>query len=273
MNYTLNNEECILIGNKFAIIMQIIVAFNSILFLFLHKIFIENMYINYLLTNLKYYINFNISRKHITYYNYSNIKKNNYDDYINNLSKIRNWKTWFLDNLKQGASTSMSHIWGTYAAIKLSGKLSGDECGWFFLQFTIDTILGVLFAISFSKISIFLVRKYNYVFAFKWLSIGNYNNVPINKKYHVWFFQLLHWLLCSLIARILCTLILLALKTPNIKFVNIFSNSWNNNRINELIFVILIIPLILNTFQFIIQNIFLRWKRIHTDNNEFLLKK
>ena len=271
-NSSTNHNKCILIGNSFANIMQLIVAVVAVTFLFLHKIFIENMYINYIINKAKINYKFRYTnRNYITYNNYTSLNNTNYNQYQKNISNSRNWKVWFLDNLKQGASTSMSHIWGTYAAIKLSGKLSGDECGWFFLQFTIDTILGVLLAIIFSKLSVLVIKKINFLFSLRWLSIGNYDNVEKKYKYYVWLFQLFHWLICSLIARIICTLILVSLKNPGVHFVNIFSNGWENNRHNELIFVILLIPLTLNTFQFIIQNIFLRWKKPLLNNSEFLL--
>lgn len=258
-------EECILIGNSFADLMQLIVFISAVGFLFLHKILIEDGRLQYYKYHNK--IQKFRSNNYIKFQDLYN-KKRNYEKPEN----ARTWKLWFLDNFKQGLSTGMSHIWGTFVAIKISGKSGNDQCGWFLLQYLIDTIIGVLLAFSLSKSSVYIIYKINYGFSIKWFSIGNYGDERRQKSlyYKVWFVQVIHWLICSLVARILCSVILLIFRNENDIFVNWFSDLWNNKN-DELIVVILVIPLLFNTLQFIVQNIFLRWNRPKISINSFVI--
>jgi hypothetical protein len=62
----------------------------------------------------------------------------------------------------------------------------------------------------------------------------------------------------------------LIFRNENDIFVNWFSDLWNNKN-DELIVVILVIPLLFNTLQFIVQNIFLRWNRPKISINSFVI--
>ena len=259
-------EECILIGNSFADIMQIIVFFSALGFLFLHKIIIEDGRLSFYKHHWGIIIK---SRKKsfVTFGTFLEKRK----EFVK-CENARSWKMWFLDNFKQGLSTGMSHIWGTFVAIKISGKSGNDQCGWFLLQYMIDTVIGVILTILLSKLTVFIMFKINYGIAMKWLTIGNYGDETRHQRlfYKIWIVQIFHWLVCSLLARIFCSIILLIFKNENDKFVDWFGDLWTNKH-NELIFVILVIPLIFNTLQFIVQNIFLRWKRPAISINSFLI--
>jgi len=250
-------SSCILVGNKFANIMQIIVFFSASGMLFFHKILMED-------GRLAWYHERWIDNKKNRWYNVN-------DKYVKPPT-ARTWKIWFLDNTKQGLSTFMSHIWGTYAAVKISGNNDNDQCGWFLLQYMIDTCVGVFLAIMFSKLTVVIVSHINFQFRITWMTIGKYGSNSNSREifYKVWFFQMIHWLMCSLLARIFCSVILLIFQNQNDIFVNWFSSWWNNKH-DELIFVILAIPMIFNTMQFIIQNLFLKWNKPMLEANSFLI--
>jgi hypothetical protein len=231
------DDKCIIIGNKFANIIQILVFILSVSSLFLHKIFIENDTFSY----------------------YSRIRKYICKQTDNNELSPRIWKVWFMDNIKQGLSTLAGHFWAIYAA-KLLSKDNSDECGWFIIQFLVDTLIAIILSFILCKISIKLISIVSINFTNKWLLIGNYGSVYSKTEYKIWAIQTLHWLICNLIARIVCTYLILALYN-DFTIVNIwFSNIWVNNRNDELILVTLVIPIIMNTLQLLIQNWFLRWK-------------
>lgn len=241
----MGDEKCVLVGNKFANAMQVVVAVTATLILILHKLIIEDRRI------YKWINDCYIRRK-----GYGNLDwaYRAYDK-----SQKRSWTLWISDNLKQGFSTAGAHIWGTIVSILLSNYLEEtDECAWFFLQFIVDTTIAVGLSILISKYSIKLIECCSYRFAKKWLSIGKYNTDMNTQGYKIWIVQTLHWFFCSMVARMFCTGLLVLGHSIGIKFSTWFSNEWNNKHA-ELVFVILIIPMIMDTLQLLIQNWYLHW--------------
>jgi hypothetical protein len=232
----MDENKCILIGNVFANTMQFIVCLLSISVLFFHKICIENDI-------------FRIQHR---------LFKINKENQMNK----RTWTIWFMDNSKQAVSSAIAHIYTTYIArIFTLGNEKDDECGWFLIQFVVDTVLGILFSFIISKFSIYLFNLIMPIFSRNWLIIGNYNSNGIKYKYYVWILQVFHWVCCSMLARVLCTCFIF-ITLSYWKELNImFSNLWINNRYNELVFVILGMPIILNSIQFLITNWYLKWQR------------
>ena len=171
----------------------------------------------------------------------------------------RKWDLWFMDNLKQGISTLAGHFWALYAA-KLLSKDNSDECGWFMIQFLVDTFIATILGFILSNISIKLCSFVSNVFAKKWLLIGNYETKP-NCKYRIWAFQTLHWLVCSLFAKVACTFLISGMCYYFTIVNHWFSNMWVAERNNELIVVTIIVPTTMNSTQLLIQNWFLRWNK------------
>ena len=245
-----NNEICVLVGNHFANTMQFVVAVVSVAVLLLHKIFIED--------NLG----------HLKSRLYQFITKKEYKS-----NRGRPWNLWLMDNTKQGLSSSLAHIYATYIAVLFSqgteGTNDGDPCAWFLIQFLIDTAIGVFLSFGLSKFSIFLIGECNQPLAKRWLTIGNYNTLTPKHRYFIWGVQVFHWLVCSLLARLICSLILLATLPLWNSFAYAFSQPWQHHRHAELVFVVLGMPIIMNSVQFLLTNWYLRWKR-PTINNENL---
>jgi len=232
----MDDNRCILIGNGFANTMQFVVSILSIAVLFFHKIFIENDILN--------------------------IKRKLFKTSQQNTNDKRLWSIWFMDNSKQGISSAIAHIYATYIARVFSiGNDKDDECGWFLIQFIIDTIIGILFSFIISKVTLYFCKSIFPKFYNNYLIIGNYNTNGQKNKYYVWLLQVFHWICCSMIARIFCTFIILISLSFWTKVNSQFSNQWTNNRHNELVFVILGMPVLLNSIQYLITNWFLHWKR------------
>jgi hypothetical protein len=232
----MEEDKCLLIGNVFANSMQFVVCILAICVLFFHKICIEN-------DSLK-------------------IKRRLFKNYRENLSDKREWNIWFMDNFKQGVSSTIAHIYATYIARLFTlGNENDDECGWFLIQFLVDTILGVLFSFGISKFSIYILNSIYPKFSRNWLIIGNYNSNGIKNRYWVWILQVFHWIFCSMLARVLCTFIIFISIFYWKDFNILFSKLWINNRYNELVFVILVMPIMLNSLQFLLTNWFLHWER------------
>ena len=226
----MNNERCILIGNNFATILQIVVLINTIFILFLHKILIEDNYKNV----------------------YQNLVKKIYKKPIFYMK--RTWKIWIMDNSKQGLSSFLGHIWATYISIYIASN-EQFECNWFLIQFIIDTLFAMYLSFIISKFTILLIECYDKNIANKYMTLGYYDNY----NYKIWTIQTLHWIFVSMLSRIICSLLIISTRDiwnePNIWFNNI----WINKRHEQLIFTILIMPIVLNSIQYLTQNWFLRW--------------
>jgi len=198
------DDNCKLIGNSFANTIQVVVFILSIISLFIHKIFIENDF-NNLCSRLKLCV----------YYRCCCVKVIRHPENI-----PRKWGVWFMDNIKQGLSTLAGHFWAIYAA-KLLTSDNNDECGWFIIQFLVDTLFAIVISFLLSKLSIKLIHTISSSFVDKWLTIGNYNSAYYNSvyynsaysnyKYQIWVFQTFHWLICSLSARVICTYFIISI--------------------------------------------------------------
>lgn len=241
-----NNEICVLVGNHFANTMQFVVAVVSLTVLVFHKIFIEDN-----ACSLKSRLIQSITRKPPAKY-----------------KPGRPWKLWLMDNTKQGLSSSIAHIYATYIAVLFShGTNDGDPCAWFLIQFLIDTALGVFLSFGLSKLSIFLIGECNQPLAKRWLTVGNYYTMSHRQIYFIWGVQVFHWLVFSLLARLICSLILLATLPIWNSVAFAFSQPWQHNRHAELVFVVLGMPILMNSVQFLLTNWYLRWKRPNINND------
>jgi len=237
------NDSCVLIGNEFAFYLQIIVFFSSISVLFLHKILIENNFKNIYQASVKFLYN----------KFYKCCKKNIY------FNEKRTWKIWFMDNIKQGLSSLLGHFWAIFIAITLSNNENTQhQCGWYLIQFLIYTIIGVGLSFLFSILTIKLLKMCFPNFTNEYLTIGYYDLGQ--NSFSVWKIQTLHWLFVSITARMLCSLLIFYSNNIWISSLVWFDNIWNNKR-EELLFVVLILPIKLNCTQYLLQNRFLRWTK------------
>ena len=162
-----------------------------------------------------------------------------------------------MDNIKQGLSSFVGHLWAIFFAITLSNSENTQyQCGWFLIQFLIDTIIGIGLSFLFSILTIKLLKICFPNFTNQYLTIGYYDFG--RNRFTVWKIQTFHWLFVSITARMICSLIIYFSHNLWISSLEWFDNIWNNKK-EELLFVVLIIPIKLNCMQYLLQNRFLRW--------------
>lgn len=248
----INNEQCVLVGNHFANTMQFVVALVAATVLIGHKIFIEDD-----LWWLKSRFWRLLTGTPIPKY----IEK-------------RTWRTWFMDNTKQVLSSSLAHIYATYIAILFSNNDNanasngGDPCAWFLIQFLIDTAIGVFLSFGLSKATIFFIGWRDERLVNRWFLVGNYQTQGPKRVYTVWVVQVVHWVFCSLVARMCCSLFMYATLPLWVLFADSFSQTWEHHRHAELIFVVLGMPILMNSVQFLLTNWYLRWRRPKINNDQ-----
>jgi hypothetical protein len=165
-----------------------------------------------------------------------------------------------MDNVKQGISSMTAHFWGTFAAIEFAKNFQGtDQCAWFFLQYLTDTVIGLALTCLLSWGTIKLIGNINRGWSITWMTVGIYDHPRY--KYAIWVLQILHWLSCTIIARMFCTFLLFESNLGTRNFLQWYSDIWGDeHRLRELSFTIIGVPFMMNTFQLLIQNAFLEGK-------------
>jgi hypothetical protein len=165
----------------------------------------------------------------------------------------REWNVWFLDAMKQGLGSSLSHFTNIFLSEFIVTDISGgDECQWYCIAYLLDSSFGIMFNLSFLGFIEILAAKYSDT---EILKFGEYGNPP---KMMLFFPQLAIWLLIVITGKIGITIVQLYLSKPlgiGIKWVL----SWFHKRPPlELVLVMIIIPVIVNAVQFWLTDSFLK---------------
>ncbi|CAG9321148.1 unnamed protein product [Blepharisma stoltei] len=169
----------------------------------------------------------------------------------------RSWKIWFMDTSKQASSTCLLHSLNLTAAYIIgNAEEESNQCTWYFLNFTTDTLIGMgicylfLYALEY-------ILSFSSLLSFK---SGDYGSPP---RWGWWAYQLLLWLIIAVSMKILLVAIMIILHeflegvgdfilSPFVKYPNL-----------ELIMVMIIIPVILNSLMFWITDGFLKNTKKH----------
>ena len=160
-------------------------------------------------------------------------------------------KIWFFDVSKQICSASTQHILNLFVSSFISTKSKSNDCKWYFINFLLDTTLGVLFCSLLMKIFNYFIKKKNLIN----LKSGNYfekieikNKIYYRLKIKMYFYQLLLWEFVIILNKFFILLI-------NFLFKNFFEQISEFilsifSADVELLFVMVIFPIIFNAIQF-----------------------
>ena len=164
---------------------------------------------------------------------------------------------FLLDVSKQAIGSLLAHAANMIIAIWLSHMVTNtNECAWYFVSYSCDTIFGVSLGYGFLKLSVILSNKYNY----KRLSEnGNYHIPGFTSRKDVfltWFIQLFVWLIIIVISRLFVAFILWLGQDIFSLLAQWIASVFKGNPQLLLLFVMIICPGIMNICQaWIIDNI------------------
>jgi hypothetical protein len=179
----------------------------------------------------------------------------------------RSTMVWVLDGTKQGVGSMTGHLanifLSTILAASLSSSSSDDECKWYLMNYLSDATLGILFNLSLLlSLNWFLHRQYDAQQLESYgLKFGSYGT-PISSS--VWLSQLLIWLIIILIGKLLTFSCFYLISTEVDLLLSSFFHLFDGYPKVELVMVMIIVPFLLNSFQFWIQDSFLM---IHPTNS------
>ena len=163
----------------------------------------------------------------------------------------RPWKIWFFDVSKQICSAGTQHFLNLLVSSFVSTKSESNDCKWYFINFLLDTTLGVLFCSILMKIINKFIDKKNIII----LKSGNYferiqmkNKIYYRLKIKMYFYQLLLWEIVIIINKALILTINFILKKLFENFSEFILSIFSANV--ELLMVMVVFPIIFNAIQF-----------------------
>jgi hypothetical protein len=169
---------------------------------------------------------------------------------------------FMLDVSKQAIGSLIAHGANMIIAMWLSHLVTDtNECAWYFVSYSCDTILGVTLAYLFIKLVIYYANKYEYT---RLAENGNYRIVGYTSTYDItitWLIQLLSWIWIIAFSRLFVALLLWIGKDFFSIFAQWIASIFEGNPNLLLLFVMIICPGIMNICQaWMIDNILKRKK-------------
>lgn len=163
----------------------------------------------------------------------------------------RPWLVWFFDTSKQALGALLIH----FANVYLSDVFKGDPCTWYVISFLLDSTLGLIIIYVGLRLS-----QYIFVKQLEWttLKLGEYGKPGKPPQCNAWVGQCGLYLFVMIVEKILVTLFI------QFKFwrtVRKFIMSPIKNSQVEVVLVMLVIPVIVNSIMFWVVDNFLMRKR------------
>lgn len=183
----------------------------------------------------------------------------------------RNFKTWFYDVFKQGFGAAYGHVLNMIIAAVIADNVRGDtelkdQCAWYAINFFIDTTLGLFFSVIFLNALSRLAEEHG------WDTLKDGGIYVGPNAFKTWVHQLTSWVaILSVVKLLLC--FIMWLFSPILALVGqiVFAPFQSNIRF-ELLFIMILLPAILNLFYFWIADSYLKAAGEHEGAHEIAPK-
>ena len=157
-----------------------------------------------------------------------------------------------MDTSKQGGTAGLFHVINLMASYTMSQiESNSDPCSVYFLNFTIDTIFGLLVCTG-------LLRVVQWSFQ-RWRALafqsGDYGQPP---RWKSWLYQLSVWLVVCLFVKCLILLVIWAFDAELEAAASFLLEPVSSDPKVELVFVVIVIPVILNATMFWVTDSFIK---------------
>ncbi|MCQ2816479.1 MAG: STIMATE family protein [archaeon] len=166
---------------------------------------------------------------------------------------MRPWKVWFFDISKQIASACTQHCLNLLLSVIASVETTADECIWYFLNFLLDTTIGILSCYLMMSLVQWIVKKYRIDI----LKTGFYFEKTIvdgqpryRLKIKMYLAQLINWIIIIIINKFIMFGLNRLCKVPFEAVGNFLLKPFTFNDKLELIMVMIVFPVIFNIIQF-----------------------
>jgi hypothetical protein len=166
-------------------------------------------------------------------------------------------------------SAGWAHTLNLFLAVYLELQVhKGNGCDWYFVNFMCEFILGVLIVYLIHKAVLHFADKYDilvlqsgvylsihdaqYIYRYTWEELDRHIN------YKVWTIQMVVWLMIVSIAKLIVFAIEFSFAEEIINFGIEVLSVFNGYPNMELTFVMIVVPFLLNSMQYWIQDNFLK---------------
>mmetsp|Transcript_69217 Transcript_69217/g.184477 ORF Transcript_69217/g.184477 Transcript_69217/m.184477 type:complete len:234 (+) Transcript_69217:81-782(+) len=154
------------------------------------------------------------------------------------------------DAAKNGLGATLAHFINIFFAERLAGATESDPCAWYFIQILTDTTIVVLLN--------FLLLRFLESYAAKEFNLditsGDYGDPPSWRR---WAIQTSLWLSVVIVCKVLVMGLVLIFETPLGELGQLVLSPLCFNPHLELFIVVVLLPLLLNAFQFWVVDNFL----------------
>uniref|UniRef100_A0A7S2S509 Uncharacterized protein n=1 Tax=Eucampia antarctica TaxID=49252 RepID=A0A7S2S509_9STRA len=184
----------------------------------------------------------------------------------------RKFMTWFFDVFKQGFGAAYGHVLNMIIAAIIADNVRGDseledQCAWYAINFFIDTTVGLFLSVLLLKVVDRMAKEHG------WDTLKDGGIYVGPHAFKTWAHQLLAWIvILSIVKTVLCFLLWVFSPILAIMGGIIFAPLQSNIRF-ELLFIMIILPAILNMFYFWIADSYLKAEGEHEGTHEIDPKK
>ena len=166
----------------------------------------------------------------------------------------RRFKIWFLDVLKQAIAAVMAHFLNILFALIFATSVTkaADKCAWYFINYTVDTSLGVPIAYGLLHLIEYLARKH------RWRRLERTGEYGEPHDWSVWWAQLGTWTFIVCFYKFFLGIFLFIARDPLTTVgLEMFKPLRSNPQL-ELVIVMVLCPCLMNIVQFWIFDTFIK---------------
>ena len=167
----------------------------------------------------------------------------------------RDWDVWLYDASKQGVGSTLSHFSNIVLSVFLNSdaKLSQvDECQWYCLSFLNDSTVGIAINLTILTFVEYLMSKTSRCSHIKF---GDYGNPT---SFYKFLPQLLIWLVIVCVTKVFTYTSQLRFLSELLSVTGFVLSPVLNSPKLELVIVMIIIPVVINSIQFWLTDMFLK---------------
>jgi len=171
-------------------------------------------------------------------------------------SPRRPFKIWFFDTSKQASTAILGHLFNIYFSDMLTSGRGGGEspCPYYMGNFLIDSFVGCLLYLSLLKLVEVIAEMNNYPTL---AQTGNYgpNDDP---KWSIWGVQMFAWIMIMIVAKLVLMFSIILPFKEGLYSLGESALFFTTGPKEELLVVMVIIPVIVNALVFLFTDLFLK---------------
>ncbi|MCQ2821752.1 MAG: STIMATE family protein [archaeon] len=187
---------------------------------------------------------------------------------------MRPWKVWFFDASKQVCSAGTQHGLNLLLSIMASVETTADECKWYFINFFLDTTIGVLICYGMMSCVQYFVKKHKIdilVTGFYFERTMVKGKLKYRLKIKMYLAQLVNWIIIIILNKFIMFGLNKLCKVPFEAVGNLVLKPFTFDDRVELVMVMIVFPVIFNIIQFWVFDEILKFSPAGDQSNDLII--